>query len=739
MNLSETKLPSVLPGIKANKETISIYPDIRLEVSYLIHLRVRQTFQKKLNFVQIIRKNVKYNLNKIILLLFLILAGTATSVFCQFIEPVKWTFSVEQKSEKEATLILKAAIQTKFHIYSQFLEGEGPIPTTFTFEENKNYSLTGKVIEDNLEEEFDPVWEKKIKFFNKEAIFKQKIKINTPGEFIVKGVLNFMACDDKQCLAPTDVDFSFLINKGEAVPDKLEKERIENPALDNQAITAPDSATTEILDNDTLTTSPQDTSWTSLEPGCGETEGAEVRETSILGIFIGGIFGGLLALLTPCVFPMIPMTVSFFTKRSGSKQKGIINAVIYAISIIVIYVGLGFLVTVTLGSDALNDLASNSFFNLAFFVIFIIFAFSFFGAFEIVLPSSIVNKADAASDKGGLIGIFFMAFTLSLVSFSCTGPIIGTLLVEAAHGRNYLGPLAGMTGFSLALAIPFAIFAAFPGWLNTLPKSGGWLNSVKVSLGFLELALALKFLSNVDLAYHWGFLKREIFICLWVIIFGLWGFYLLGKLKFSHDSEVKYISVTRLIFSILVFTFTIYLIPGIWGAPLKLISGFPPPEFYKEWISEKSSECPHNLTCFHDFDEGMAYAKTQGKPVMIDFTGWSCVNCRKMEDNVWSDPKILKKLSEKYVLISLYVDDKEKLPENQQYTSTLSGKKIKTTGNKWSDLQATRFTTNSQPYYILLDNNGHLLAKPRGYTPDINTYGKFLDEGICRFNERKNK
>jgi thiol:disulfide interchange protein len=369
------------------------------------------------------------------------------------------------------------------------------------------------------------------------------------------------------------------------------------------------------------------------------------------------------------VFPMIPLTVSFFTKRSPTRQKGIANAIIYSTSIILIYVILGFLVTVTLGSDALNAMASNVFFNMLFFVIFFIFALSFFGAFEITLPSSWVNKADQASDKGGLVGIFFMAFTLSLVSFSCTGPIIGTLLVEAARGSSYLGPIMGMTGFALALALPFGLFAAFPGWLNTLPKSGGWLNSVKVVLGFLELALAMKFLSNVDLAYHWGLLKREVFIAIWIVIFGLMGLYLLGKLKFSHDSDMHHLGTGRLIVAIITLSFTVYLIPGLWGAPLRAISGFPPPDFYKEWTlkgetgsASHSETCPHNLNCFHDYEEGMAYAQQVGKPVMIDFTGWSCVNCRKMEDNVWSQPAVLKIISEDYVLISLYVDDKTPLP-----------------------------------------------------------------------------
>jgi thiol:disulfide interchange protein len=323
------------------------------------------------------------------------------------------------------------------------------------------------------------------------------------------------------------------------------------------------------------------------------------------------------------------------------------------------------------------------------------------------------------------------------VSFSCTGPIIGTLLVEAAQGQSYLGPLAGMLGFSFALAVPFALFSMFPGWMSSLPKSGGWLNTVKVTLGFIELALALKFLSNVDLAYHWGFLKREIFVCLWIIISLMLGFYLLGKLKFSHDSDVPYISTGRLILSILVFTFAIYLVPGIWGAPLKLISGFPPPEFYKEWTNGKENECPHDLNCFHDYDEGMKYAKAQGKPVILDFTGWSCVNCRKMEDKVWSDPKVLKRLSQDYVLISLYVDDKMVLPAEQQFVSPTTGKQIKTTGNKWSDLQASKYNTNSQPYYVLIDNKAKILAQPRGGMMSIVDYLAYLDEGICRYKIRK--
>lgn len=660
--------------------------------------------------------------------LFLIVVLAASVASGQILQPVKWKAEVERTAADEAYLVIRPEMESKWHIYGQFLKEEGPLPTVIEFQKQPEFSLVGKAREIGAKEEMDNAFGFVVTSLSSGAYFKQKIKINTPKPFSVKATVNFQVCDDRMCLAPDEETLEFLIGASQVTKQEI------NPAIDSTKVL-------EILQTDTLPA--QDSVSVRMADslfagdGCGETEGGEEHYGSLWAIFIGGILGGLLALLTPCVFPMIPMTVSFFTKRSTSKRKGRINALIYAAFIIIIYVGLGFIVTVTLGSDALNALASNAFFNLLFFFIFILFALSFFGAFEIVLPGSWINKADRASEKGGIVGIFFMAFTLSLVSFSCTGPIIGTLLVEAAHGRSYAGPLVGMTGFALALALPFAWFASFPGWLHSLPKSGGWLNTVKVSLGFIELALALKFLSNVDLAYHWGFLKREIFIAFWVVIFGLLGFYLLGRLKFQHDSDSPHIGVPRLMFALLSLTFTLYLIPGIWGAPLKLISGFPPPEFYKEWLSEKSSgHCPHNLNCFHDYEEGMAYARAQNKPVMLDFTGWSCVNCRKMEDNVWSDHEVLKRLSEKYVLISLYVDDKTPLPEAQHYVSSLSGKTINTTGKKWSDFQATKYQTNSQPYYVLLDTKGNLLARPRGYTPEVKTYIKFLDEGLCRFRSR---
>ena len=685
--------------------------------------------------------------------LLLLLSGSYSSFSNtpQIERPVKWSFTIEQKGN-EATLLLKAKIDKPWHLYSQDIGPGGPIPTSFKFTPNANYSLVGKVTEPKAEEIMDPNFDMKVKFFEESVIFKQKVKLNSDKSFKIEGSLEFMSCNDKMCLPPDEVEFSFAVSGNKVnVVTNVENNTTKEP----EKIIKIDSTVKILINgNDTVVQTsssippstiisgkiPEPSADTKiLESGCGEGAGKANADLSILGIFLAGMVGGFLALLTPCVFPMIPLTVSFFTKRSPTRQKGLANALIYAASIILIYVTLGFIITVTLGSDKLNEMASSAFFNILFFVIFFIFSLSFFGAFEITLPSSWVNKADSASDKGGLIGIFFMAFTLSLVSFSCTGPIIGTLLVEAAHGRSYLGPIAGMTGFSFALALPFALFAMFPGWLNSLPKSGGWLNSVKVTLGFLELALAMKFLSNVDLAYHWGILKRELFISIWIVIFGLMGLYLIGKIRFSHDSETKHVSIGRLISGILALTFMIYLIPGLWGAPLRMISGFPPPEFYKEWVQpgeKNGGDCPHNLNCYHDYEAGMEYARQTGKPVMIDFTGWSCVNCRKMEDNVWSQPTVLKKLTNDYVLISLYVDDKTPLPIDQQYVSPFSGKKIKTTGNRWSDLQSKIFQTNSQPYYVLLDHNGKLLANPRGYTPDVDTYSKFLDEGMCRFKKR---
>ncbi|RRN77880.1 thioredoxin family protein [Pseudoxanthomonas sp. SGD-10] len=478
------------------------------------------------------------------------------------------------------------------------------------------------------------------------------------------------------------------------------------------------------------------------------------EEKSLWAIFIAGFIGGFAALLMPCIYPMLPLTVSFFTKKSYTKAKSISQAIIYGISIIIIYVVLGLLVTVIFGADALNELSTNGVFNLLFFALLVVFAISFFGAFEITLPTSWVNKMDDKSrQSSGFTGLFFMAATLALVSFSCTGPIIGTLLVQAASMGELLGPAIGMFGFALALAIPFALFAMFPSWLKSLPKSGGWLNSVKVVLGFLELALALKFLSNVDLAYHWNWFDREVFLVLWIVIFGLLGLYLLGKIRFAHDSELKYLSVPRLFLAIVTFSFTIYMIPGLWGAPLRSISAFLPPQATQDFdlytssfspavsssVSKPSKKyadrfhAPLNLDVFFDYEEGLAYAKEVNKPVMLDFTGHACVNCRKMEAGVWPDKDVYSRLANDYVIIQLYVDDKTALPESEQYISEFSGKRIKTIGNKWSDFQGSRFNANSQPYYVLLNLDGEVMVEPKGADYDPVSYLKFLDSGIEKF------
>ncbi|TYR37030.1 DUF255 domain-containing protein [Sphingobacterium phlebotomi] len=482
---------------------------------------------------------------------------------------------------------------------------------------------------------------------------------------------------------------------------------------------------------------------------------------SLWGIFIAGLLGGFAAFIMPCIFPMVPLTVSFFTKKGGSRASGVSQALLYGLFIIVIYVALGMLITIAFGSDALNALSTNGIFNFLFFLILVVFAASFFGAFELTLPSSFVNKIDAQSDKGGLLGLFFMAFSLALVSFSCTGPIIGTLLVEAASKGERLGPAIGMLGFSIALAIPFVLFAFFPSMLKSLPKSGGWLNSVKVVLGFLELALALKFLSNVDLAYHWNWLDREVFLALWIAIFGLLGLYLIGKLRFAHDSPLQHLSVPRTILAIIVFAFVVYMVPGMWGAPLKSISAFLPPSATQDFdlstvnlgsaatgISNSGKQkkyyeifhergTPKGFDPYYDYEEGLAAAKELGKPVLIDFTGWNCVNCRKMEANVWTDPKVAGLLREEFVMVELFVDDRTELSAEEQYVSEYSGKRIRTIGAKNSDFQASTFNSNSQPLYVIVDTGGNVLIPPSGADYNVNSYSAYLQSGIDAFNDRE--
>ena len=640
-------------------------------------------------------------MKKIISILFVLISVVSSA---QIFTPVEWEFSQKQLSDTEIELQFKANIDEGWHLYSQHIADDGPVPTEFTFITEGSYELIDNVIEGEPIEEFDPNFDMVLKYFGHEAIFTQKIKITSAEDFTLAGDVYFMVCDEAQCLPPEVAEFSFKI-KG----------------VDGGSVVAETENTTD------------------------KKEGK-----GMWGLFFIAFISGFAALLTPCVFPMIPMTVSFFTKQSKTKAKGIANAIIYGLSIIVIYVALGVGVSSVFGADALNNMATNVYFNIGFFLLLIVFAASFLGAFEIQLPASWTNKSVEAEGKGGLIGIFFMAFTLALVSFSCTGPIVGTLLVEAATG-GYMGPIIGMLGFSLAIALPFALFAAFPGWLNSLPQSGGWLNSVKVTLGFLEIALAFKFLSNADLVMQTHWLERELFIAIWIMIFGLLTMYLLGFLKFAHDSDLKHISVGRLSVAILTGTLTLYMIPGLWGAPLKLISAFPPPLEYSESPygvgytlgGETSSHLeeqhlgPQGIMAFNDYDLGVAYAKETGLPIVIDFTGKACVNCRKMEQDVWSDPIIKDILKNKVVLISLYVDLKTKLPKDKQYETTLAGKskKVRSIGDQWMVLQANTYGTNSQPYYVFLNHKEEMLVENANYQDygTVELFKDWLNRGLKEF------
>lgn len=639
--------------------------------------------------------------------LLLITLGLFTGLKAQIYDPVKWNTSVEKVSDSAFYLVTTATIQSGWHLYSQNVPDGGPIPTTFVYKTNEQFELQKNTIEPNGIEIDDQVFEMRIKYFEHEAVFKQLIKINNSDLSVINGEVEFMVCDDKNCLPPTIQELEFKIK-------------------DSSAVSKTSTITKKSKEKDTST-------------------------RGLWSIFILSFLGGLAALLTPCVFPMIPMTVSFFTKQSKNKAVGLRNAIIYGISIIAIYVLLGTVVTAIFGADSLNALSTNVWFNIIFFLLLVIFAISFLGAFEIVLPSSWGTTIDAKADRGGIIGILFMALALAIVSFSCTGPIVGTLLVEAAS-KGGIAPIVGMLGFSLALALPFGLFAAFPGWLNSLPKSGGWLNTVKVTLGFLELALAFKFLSNADLVLQLHWLEREVFLAIWIAIFGAMALYLFGKITLPHDTPNGSISVGRFLLGLATLAFTIYMIPGLWGAPLKLISGFPPPLKYSEsphgvgfskstttdnsnhdGLPDGAHEGPHDILAFVDYEKGMAYAKKVNKPVLIDFTGHACVNCRKMEDYVWSDPQVLAILKNEVVLISLYVDDKRELPLSEQYTSEETGKKIKYIGQKWSDFQLTHYKANAQPFYVLINHQEEMLIEPSAYNPDIQTYIDWLKGGISKF------
>ncbi len=687
--------------------------------------------------------------NLIVLIIF-----AASAINAQLKQYVTWDFSQKKTGPDEYELSFHAKIEPTWHLYSQIETPDGPLPTIFEFEKSKDYKLLGKTIEPKPIELAEPVFDNLVvRFFEKTAVFKQKVKVLSNKPVVIKGYIDGMACNESQCqkFSPP-VDFSFKLEGAAGVRLKL----VENDSAQNSG---DDTLSMAKISNDSggvLSTSPAQTTLKDdgeVEPAFEEAK--PVVTNTNWGLFLAGFLGGWLALLTPCVFPMIPMTVSFFTKQSKTRAAGIRNALVYALSIIAIYITLGLGVTVIFGADAMNALASNAWFNLAFFILLVVFAVSFLGAFEITLPSSFVNKMDAKSDKGGFVGIFFMAFTLGLVSFSCTGPIIGTLLVQAAATKELAGPFFGMFGFSLALALPFGLFAAFPGWLNSLPKSGGWLNSVKVVLGFLELALALKFLSNADMVEQLGIITREVFLVIWIVIFAMLGAYLMGWFKLAHDSEIKHVGVGRLLFAIIVFSFTFYLVPGLWGAPLKMISGFPPPDFYSESpagfggrssahssgtgkqqeLALHAHSGPHGIPAFDDYYLALEYAKKVNKPLLLDFTGWACVNCRKMEDQVWSDPAVKSKLSNDFILVSLYVDEKRNLPDSLQKDVTWNGSKrrLKTVGNRWSYLQNTRYKSSTQPQYWIIDSDQNRLSDSTSYDPDKMKYIMWLDKGLQKY------
>jgi thiol:disulfide interchange protein DsbD len=645
----------------------------------------------------------------------------------QVLEPVKWTFDSRQEGQ-EATLIFKATIEEGWHLYDTQLPEGGPIKTTIHFADSTLFDFTAELGKEPMPTEyFDKTFNLKLAYFTKQAVLTQKIKLKSSDKAEIKGFIEFMSCNDETCTPPTEAEFSFKFG----------------PPTANKEISAPTQVSAD----------------STIKPVSGN-----------LMIFLFFSFlAGLAAILTPCVFPMIPMTVSFFMNSGESKFRSRLNAAFYGFSIIAIYTVIGTLVAVIFGPGAANWLSTHWLPNLIFFAVFILFAFSFFGMFEIVLPSWLVNKSDQQVDKGGLMGSFFMALTLVLVSFSCTGPIVGAILVESAGG-HILKPIVGMFGFSLAFALPFTLFALFPAWLNNLPKSGGWLNSVKVVLGFLELALGLKFLSVADQTYHWGILDREIYLAFWIVIFTLLGFYLLGKLKFVHDSEVKHVSVPRLLMAIFSFTFVVYLIPGMFGAPLKGISGYLPPQsthdfdlhqiirdeiklgtphFTSSGVAIQNEEIcdkpkfgeflhlPHGLEGYFDYEQGLACARKQNKPIFIDFTGHGCVNCREMEANVWSDPRVLERLRNDFVVIALYVDDKSTLPEIEWITSTYDGKVKKTLGKKYADFQISRYGVNAQPYYVLLDGKEQKLVEPRAYDLNADRFVEFLDAALAEFKKRK--
>ena len=688
-------------------------------------------------------------MRKTVLMSLLLFVTFALQAVAQMQEPIHFKSELKKKSATEAEIVFTATIDDGWHVYSTELPDGGPISATFNVDKMEGVELVGKLTPVGKEEDkFDQMFQMQVRFFEHNAQFVQKIKI-TGATYSIEGYLQYGACNDQNCLPPTSVEFSYS-GKGDpnaaATAKTPESKKDEAVAATETTEEAENTAEVEAADatagNDsiaaTTAVSAGSDLWTPvIDELTAYDNHTDSSNSSWIYIFFAGFLGGLVALFTPCVWPIIPMTVSFFLKRSGDKKKGIRDAWTYGASIVVIYVALGLAITLIFGASALNSLSTNAIFNIFFFLMLVVFAASFFGAFEITLPSSWSTAVDSKAEKaGGLLSIFLMAFTLSLVSFSCTGPIIGFLLVEVSTSGSIVAPAIGMLGFAIALALPFTLFAMFPSWLKSMPKSGGWMNMIKVVLGFLELAFALKFLSVADMAYGWHLLDRETFLALWIVLFALLGVYLLGKIKFPHDDDDDKVSVPRFFLALISLAFAVYMVPGLWGAPLKAVSAFAPPSSTQDFNLYKADEVHAQ---FENYEEGMAYAKSVGKPVMVDFTGWGCVNCREMESKVWIDPKVREIMTKDYVLISLYVDEKAKLPEKITVEENGQQRVLRTVGDKWSYLQRVKFGANAQPFYVLLDNDGKPLNGSYSHDEDIDKYVKFLQTGLDNYKKKNNK
>ncbi len=686
-------------------------------------------------------KRIAFRAGKALLFIFILNLLTGLSAVAQLLEPVKWKFEAKRINDSIAELQFTANIGKGWHLYSQNLPKDGPMPTEFNFKDLSGFKLIGRVIEPKALEEYDDLFKMQVKYFDKQVVFIQKVNVLSKKPIKVNGNISYQTCNDNSCI-PGESEFSF-----DLAGSKSFKPEIAAVTADTARVKTTDTAVVAKAD-------------TAITPAVVDlSKPVDDGKTPLWLFFLIAFGAGLVAILTPCVFPMIPMTVSYFMK-SGTNGK--VQASIYGLAIIAIYTLFGTVIAVLFGAEFSNWISTHWIPNVLFFLIFVIFAASFFGYFEITMPNWLVNKSVLAEDKGGTIGTLFMALTLVLVSFSCTGPIVGTILVQSVGGQ-ILMPIIGMLGFSLAFAIPFTLFALFPQWLNKMPKSGGWLNSVKVVLGFIELAFALKFLNVPDQTYHWGILDREIYLGFWIVIFTMMGFYLLGKIKFPHDSDYPVVkSFPRLMLIVATFTFVVYLIPGLWGAPLKGISGWLPPMETQDFdvtaivrenagsgvavkgniadapkYSNTVLKIPHGLKGYFDYDEALKASKALNKPIFVDFTGHGCTNCREMENRVWSDPEVLKRLRENFVIAALYVDDKViELPKGEWYTNK-DGREVKLLGKKNSEIQIEKFGANAQPFYVILDSEGNSLVQPHAYDLDIASYIKFLDEGVAAFNKKK--